>query len=347
MSENAIIKEENRFDIRNNSLNTIRLLAAMSVMFIHGCNHLQVSTFPVIDYFLRYFYGVPIFFAMSGFLMWNSAGSTKGFVSYLKKRFWRIYPELWVGVAFELIVLIILHFKNINWAELAAFTVTQSTVLQFWTPDSLRSYGCGTPNGSLWTICVLIQFYIAVYFLRKLLHGRKLTIWIPSVILSSAIAVISPYTQNFLPDIIYKLYNQTLVPYLWLFVLGAFISEYREKIVPVLKKFWYIPLALSIITMVFSDFDLIGGPYNYGILRCSTLVAAVLGIAYQFPKLNIKTDISYGIYIYHMTVINAFIVFGLKENQLYLWIAMIISCILAYLSTRYVGAIAISKKSKV
>lgn len=182
--------------------------------------------------------------------------------------------------------------------------------------------------------------------MRKLLHGKKLTVWIPTVILSTAVAVASPHLAKFIPEIIYKLYNQTIIPYLWLFVLGAFISEYREKFIPALKKFWYIPLALSIITFIV-DFDISGGPYGYGILRCSTLILGMLGIAYKFPSLNIRTDISYGIYIYHITIINVFIVMGFTGNQLFLWFAMAISCVFAFFSTKFIGSFAISKKSKV
>ena len=42
------------------------------------------------------------------------------------------------------------------------FIFCQSSIFQFWTPNFLRGYGCGTPNGSLWTIGILIQFYIII-----------------------------------------------------------------------------------------------------------------------------------------------------------------------------------------
>ena len=93
------------------------------------------------------------------------------------KRFWRIYPELWVAVAVEIIVLLLLYRQPINWPQMGLFTFGQATIFQFWTPDFLRGYGCGTPNGALWTITVLIQFYFCAYLIYKWLHNKKFFVW--------------------------------------------------------------------------------------------------------------------------------------------------------------------------
>ena len=100
----------NTADKRNNNcLNTIRLLAAIQVLYMHTVSHLKIdmpSTFiaKAMDNFIHFFDGVPIFFTLSGFLIWHSIGRSKTFGEYCKKRFWRIYPELWMAVFIELIV---------------------------------------------------------------------------------------------------------------------------------------------------------------------------------------------------------------------------------------------------
>ena len=164
-------------DFKNNGLNLFRLLAALEVLHVHSIKHLGLTNIPFFSGFIRFFSGVPIFFTLSGFLIWHSIGRSKSFGEYSLKRFWRIYPELWVAVAVEIVVLLLLYHQPIKWPQMGLFIFGQATFFQFWTPDFLRGYGCGTPNGALWTITVLIQFYFCAFFVYKWLHNRKLVVW--------------------------------------------------------------------------------------------------------------------------------------------------------------------------
>ena len=120
--------------------------------------------------FFEFFIGVPIFFFLSGFLIWQSISNSKNFQEYLKKRVYRIYPELWGGIVLSIITILMFYYlSNINWPHFILFIIGQSTIFQFWTPNCLRQFGCGTPNGSLWTICVIVQFYFIAYFLKKIM----------------------------------------------------------------------------------------------------------------------------------------------------------------------------------
>ena len=56
----------------NNCLSLIRLLAAIQVIFFHLVTHLHISIHPIVDSIATYFRGVPIFFILSGFLIWFS-----------------------------------------------------------------------------------------------------------------------------------------------------------------------------------------------------------------------------------------------------------------------------------
>lgn len=341
MKGNRILTHS-QVDWKANCLNTVRLIAALSVLYKHGRIHLGIPMPTVVSIIISFFQGVPIFFAMSGFLIWNSIENSGDFVSYAKKRFWRIYPELWVAVALEIVVLLVLYTGPISWGLLGVFAVTQGTVLQFWTPDFLRGYGCGTPNGSLWTIGIFIQFYIVVWFVYKLLHGKKGYIWIAAFIGSVAVSACSPLLQKVLPRIVYKLYRQTFVPYFWLFILGAMAAEKRNTAIPVLKKYWAVLLGISLLT-AFVGIDIDAG---YNAVCCSALVLGLIGFAYRFPKCNVKVDISYGIYIYHMTVVNAMIALGFTGKPIYLLIVVLISCVLAFVSGRTIGRLSLQKKHK-
>lgn len=197
---------------------------------------MNIDSIPILGEFINFFSGVPIFFTMSGFLIWGSIGRSKNFGEYLKKRFWRIFPELWGAVAIELIMLLCLYHKPINWLQFGAFAITQSTIFQFWTPEFLRGYGCGCPNGALWTICVLIQFYFFAYFVYKALHGRKTWVWLIAIVASLGLSLMLPFIREYLPEIARKLLGQTLLPYFWMFLAASFVAEKKDVVLPILKK---------------------------------------------------------------------------------------------------------------
>ena len=320
----------------------IRLLAAIEVMYGHTLNHLSLDKVHIFGDFIGFFSGVPIFFTMSGFLIWWSIGRSNSFGGYLKKRFWRIFPELWVAVAVELIVLLCIYHQSINWSQLGVFAIAQSTVFQFWTPDCLRGYGCGCPNGSLWTICVLIQFYFIAYFVYKALHGRKNAVWLIAFIASICVSMILPLIKEHIPEIAGKLLGLTLLPYFWMFLIASFVAEKKDEVLSFLKQYWWA-FMVALLIVKFTDFDFLAG---YKVLNTILLFLCLTGVAYVFPKLNVKTDISYGLYIYHMTVVNALIELGYTGNQWLLWVVAAMTLLLAWVSKKTVGNLAMRMKSQ-
>lgn len=312
----------------------------MQVVYGHTLAHLHIEGIPLLGEFINFFSGVPIFFTMSGFLIWWSVGRSKSFCEYLKKRFWRIFPELWVAVAVELIVLICLYHEPISWPQFGMFAVTQSTIFQFWTPDCLRGYGCGTPNGSLWTICVLIQFYFVAYFVYRALHGRKILVWMVWFVVALGVSIVTQTLRQVIPEVASKLIGQTILPYFWMFLAASFVAERKDSIMPFLKKYWGV-FFMAVLVVRFSHLDFYAG---YNVLDTILLFLCLVGAAYVSPKLDIKTDISYGVYIYHMTVINALIAMGYLHDR-WLWVVVsVITCLLAWISTKTVGEL--SRKMK-
>lgn len=324
-------------------LNTIRLLAAFEVLYFHTLEHLSITMPVALDNIVGFFYGVPVFFMMSGYLILMSVGRSASFGQYYKKRFWRIFPELWGAVLIEILVLLVLFSGEIQWGKLALFALTQGTFFQFWTPDFLRPYGCGCPNGALWTICVLIQFYLLAYFTYKLLRGRKMLVWLSVIIVFIGIAYATPQITGSMPEIIGKLYGQTFMPYFWMFLVGAFFSEHKERLLPICMKYWYI-FGLITIGIMTTGWDIPLG--MYGMLRSIFLFLCLLGFAYKASWLNVKTDISYGVYIYHMTIVNALIALGFTGESLYLLIVTVLTFIISYFSTITIGNLSKRMKSQ-
>ena len=241
-------------------------------------------------------------------------------------------------------VLFFFYAGEYNWPQTMLFVVTQSTFFQFWTPDCLRGYGCGTPNGALWTIGVLIQFYVIAYWLYRWLHAKKLIVWIMGgVIPAIIIGLVSPLIRNTMPEVIGKLYGQTFLPYLWMFVIPCFVAEYKDKILPVLVRYWWVFLLAVLIRKYAISTDI---KMAYGLFHTLLLFFSLIGMAYVFPQLNVKTDISYGIYIYHMTVVNALIATGYLHDQWLLLFVLFVTCLLAWASTVTIGRWSLKMKYK-
>lgn len=322
-------------------LNTIRLLAAFEVVYGHTIAHLNLNLPEWVSFIISFFDGVPIFFTLSGFLIWGSIGRSGNFKDYCIKRFWRIYPELWIAVAVEMIVLLALYSKPIKWMQMALFAFGQGTIFQFWTPDFLRDYGCGCPNGSLWTICVLIQFYFVAYYTYKKLHNTSITRW---GIVFAMLVIISLTTECFYVDsLVFKLFRQTFIPYYWMFLFGASVAEFRQQFMLGIKKYWHVFVAATFLLM-FIKFDI--PTYHYGLLRTLFSFLACIGLGYLLPALNLKTDISYAVYIYHMTVVNAMIELGYTGKTSYLLITLVATAIVSYVSTKTIGEYSQMRKLK-
>ena len=81
----AEIKQVIKFRGGNNDcFNIIRLLAAFQVLYGHTLAHLNIDSIPILGEFINFFSGVPIFFTMSGFLIWWSIGRSKSFEEYIE-----------------------------------------------------------------------------------------------------------------------------------------------------------------------------------------------------------------------------------------------------------------------
>lgn len=334
------------FDTKKNALNTLKVIAAFQVAYLHAIAHLGVTVPAAISEIINVFMGVPIFFMLSGFLIWNSLDKSSDFLGYAKKRVIRIFPELWLGVAIEIILLIVFLKDKINWLMLGIFAVCQGTVLQFYTPDSLRDFGCGTPNGALWTLGITIQFYIIVWFVHRFLKNKNIYWWSGIILASIVVKAVSPLIISALPVTVGKLYNQTIIPYFWMFIIGAFLAHYKDVAIPFLKKTWWIFFALSFVVSIFK-IDI--GIESYGVFLYSLRVPGLIGLCYNIPKFNIPLDFSYGLFIYHMLVINLMLELGFSGKVYHLIIALSASILLACLSTlfgRFVNNFINNKKSE-
>jgi len=296
-----------------NNFDLIRLFAALQVALAHMSINLDHS-YSILK-FLSLFPGVPIFFFLSGYLIYGSYESSfkneNIFLNFYTKRFFRIYPGLFVCLLFSIILVLIsgyISIGDINFKDVFFWFVSQLTFFQFYNPDFLRGFGVGVLNGALWTISIELQFYILFPIVYRLMEQKKLIIF--SIIFLFIILNISfnYFTRHYTDTILLKLFNVSFAPWFYMFLGGAFFAKFKEYISSILNiNIFGLLLALIVTYLISNNLGLSYGnklnPLSYILI-----VAIMIHVAFTYPNLSNlllrKNDFSYGIYIYHMPIVN-------------------------------------------
>lgn len=319
----------NNIDFKKNSFTILRYSAAFQVIIGHLVVHFDLN---ISSNMVFLFLGVPIFFCLSGFLIAASLDKNNDFKSYLYKRYKRIYPELWIGIAINSLIMLAFNPSIFSHIAFWLFNITQGTAFQFWTPSILRFYGVGTPNGSLWTITIFIQFYIVIYFIYPKLLKLNLKKQIILLILLMLPNLFFVYLEPYIPTIIYKLFQQTIILYFYIFYIGILIYIHRNQIIPLLIKYFYLLLIIYIVYTF--NFHL---PSVYiDVIRSFLLCLLTIGFGYKFNKFKVNLDISFGMYLYHMIFINLFIEAGFQKDLISSFFVILLSIVFAYFSHKIV-----------
>lgn len=321
---------------------------------MHAGTHLQAVD-PNILYWLDLLPGVPIFFVVSGYLVTDSLVRSRSVWSYFRNRFLRIYPALWVCFAVSCAALLVLYppMSSAPLPALASWLAAQLSVGQFYTAEFLRGYGVGTPNGSLWTIPIELQFYFVLPLIQPLLTRSRQGVFLV-VLLIAVLIVLNRYYVWFIADdqsVAAKLFGVTVFPYLYLFVVGAVLNVWRDELLPFIAGkgvFW-----LSMYAVTIGGAMLLGSSAGGNLLNpISGIVLGVAAIAcaYTSPELADqilrRQDVSYGVYIYHMVVVNALVALGYKGSPMALIFAIGITLLLASISWTWVERPALRLKGR-
>lgn len=200
-------------------LEGLRALAALGI----ACTHTAFQTgMPLDSVFARFDYFVPLFFALSGFLLWRRHVLTKSAGhSYYLHRAARILPAYLV-----LVVCVVLFLP-------AAFGLSTSQLLANFTLTQIY-----VPNGlapgltHLWSLCVEVAFYLALPVVGWLVarFGRHR---VASIIGLAAVCMVWP----FLPFVVSSpepgVPNLQIFPFSYApwFAVGLILAELEGRVV--------------------------------------------------------------------------------------------------------------------
>jgi len=337
------MRKDHALSLRENGYDVMRLLLAASVVYSHsyavggfGWEPIKaVSKESVILGEL----GVLGFFGLSGFLVSASFDRSSSVGSYFLKRVRRIFPGYWVCLvvtAFLFAPLIWMigwggELADFPWAgpDGAASFVTHNLFLL------LRQHSIGTVlagaawpgsiNGSLWSLFPEFACYIGVVILglggafrnsRWLVSGAALMAFIYHVLVTLNGSRAFPDAPSFFALTIYA-------PFLTAFLVGACAQAWRDSI----HFSWATVLVLVVATVWLIR---LGG---FEIASPVLITALVLATGGCFA-LRLKTDLSYGIYIYSFPCQQLLFALGVASAGVLAFFAasLLLSAVCAWLS---------------
>lgn len=355
---------------RCNNFDLIRLVAALQVVLSHAIGHTGLrETLPQWGGHLfdltEWLPGVPIFFVISGFLISRSYERSGNLGNYFWNRTLRIFPALWVCLAVTLVVLGWFGFLPLSFIRSGTFIgwlAGQVSFLQFFNPEQFRGFGIGVANGALWTITVELQFYVFIPLLYAVVYRparwKKLRVAFFTMLFAASylvfcvmnVKVNGPGGFSGAP-FVFKLLFNTLLPHLWMFLLGILIHRYFATLGRWLEGYFLIYIGLyaiiaTVMQMFIPEFSV---GFYVALLPARILLAlATISAAYSARSLSTTllrgTDVSYGVYIYHSLMINIFVQMGWISMRI-LPVILLMTILLAGLSWHLVEKPALACKS--
>lgn len=315
---------------RSNNFDLIRLVAATQVMLFHAIHYLEPSLHSL-KTVVGYLPGVPAFFFVSGLLISASWERHSELRTFAINRALRIFPALWAVLAFSLLTLALFYDPvtlRDNLLLLGLWSISQVTILQDWIPDFMRGYGIGGMNGSLWTIPVELSFYAAtplIYRVARHFGGVNRTLVVVAVLSFTLLYYMYAHRTD-IPVLAFKLLDKSPLPWIGMFCCGVVAQRHLPMLhpwiagrAPVFALIYALVAALSHYVPAFPLLE--GNSNSMGIINYVALCGLILSAAYTHTtaaeRLLRRNDISYGIYIFHIPVINA-----LVQNSITGWMGL-------------------------
>jgi peptidoglycan/LPS O-acetylase OafA/YrhL len=313
-----------------NNFDLIRLLAAVQVAVNHSAAHLNVNSSQSVFFKVTsLFPGVPVFFFISGFLISRAFENNPVPAEFARNRILRIYPALLCCFVVSVAMVWLSGYRSPlkpSLHELLLWVLAQVSVGQFYNPEFLRDYGVGVLNGSIWTITVELQFYILVPVLYALLalqrapqartNHRLFLLVLLFLVMNEGYVLAAPHHAG---ELWHKLVGVTFVPWFYMFLVGVAAQRSFHSVQPYLaRKFLVVLAGYCVLAWVLSsNFGWsLGNDLNP--LFFSGLALLSLVAAFSRPELSDRVlrrnDMSYGVYLYHMPVVNLLLALGVAAT---------------------------------
>jgi peptidoglycan/LPS O-acetylase OafA/YrhL len=286
---------QDRFDPRSNSFDVLRMLFALLVAVAHGISA-HTGWQPLLGSSGIGDFGLDGFFVLSGFLVTRSWFRLESFPRFAWHRFLRIMPGFWVCLVVVAFVAAPVAAAMQGMSPLQAFTGTPSA----WT-YVLENAGLlivhydiagiladlpkeSSFNGSLWTLAFEAFCYAIVGVLGALGLLRRRPALVPAA--AAVLLALTAMQEAGLPVLL----NERVIRLVLMFLLGAAAYLYADRI-PLRGGLAAGAAGLFLLSLALFD--------DYRVLGAVPLAYLYLWAGASLPAMRMRTDLSYGLYIYH------------------------------------------------
>jgi peptidoglycan/LPS O-acetylase OafA/YrhL len=249
------------------------------------------------------------FFVVSGYLITSSFDSDGSLRRFFTRRLFRLYPLYLTVVLLQAVAMACVAQGSLRELlhDMLVYVLANAVFLNFLYPD-VANVVAGLPvpaiNPSLWTLKIEVGFYLVLPFLWMLV--RRYGNWLLAAIFVLSIGYSYAMHRLGLPELAKQLPGQ-----MQYFVLGMALYRYRDDIPAAStltsRLLWGAAILAS---FVFVSIE-IRAPVIYPV----AMAVVVFGVACRTWPLDVRLDLSYGIYLVHGPILQLSQVVGWYQNS--------------------------------
>lgn len=334
-----------RFDPRRNSLDVLRLSFALLVAVGHGIV-IHTGTQPQWGTTTLGDFGLDGFFVLSGFLVTRSFLTVGSLPRFVWHRFLRIMPGFWVCLLVTVIVVAPLAAVLQGMGPLTPF-VGDPTAFRYLFGNAgllivqydIAGILADTPegvsfNGALWTLFFEAFCYLIIAALGVVGALRRRAATGPLIV--GVLAVLTILQEVGLPVVI----NDRVLRLTFVFMVGSVAYLYAHRIPMRADLAVCGAAALLVSVAAFQDYRVLGAvPLAYLILWSGTCLPW---------SWSARTDLTFGIYIYHWPVLQLLVLTGLARlgTPLFVVVGLAVTVLPALISWHLVEEPALRNKHR-
>lgn len=290
--------------------------------------------------------GLSGFFVISGFFIFQSLQRSENLLDYLKNRFLRLFPALFVVLLVSLLLSPLVYNGDTPFLEnLQVYTYLPNNLSLYLFQSGIKGIFDANPyhsiNGSLWTIRYEFSLYLALVLLFYIKGNKVITQTLLGLALTILLITYNFFLERFAGSSILGMQGYHILNLGTFFVCGSFLASIEFKKYNS-KWILYVSMILLLVSIYY---------HFYSEVKHILLTIIVMSVGFMplpfFSDFGRIGDMSYGIYIYSFPIQQTLVYFFKLHTYDLMLYSVFISIGFGYLSWDLIEKKALSFKKKI